>query len=192
MINDSIELFQQWQHPNMFSVENIFNMTCCNNIMLPLCRELNANCSQALLLYADDKMKVSEKKRKPNRGTLMWSHVGMISWRGRGGGRVGNRTHMQYIHTHTRTHSVDSWVKPTSNVAKGVEQGIHYRPHYFLAPASLPSEDRRDIFFFYIKVNNVACRHNFPGNTIKCAVNLWWSSISSYQGNITHICRPSL
>lgn len=46
----------------MFGVKNIFNMTCCNNIMLPLCRELNANCAKALLLYADDKMKVSKKK----------------------------------------------------------------------------------------------------------------------------------
>ncbi len=26
------------------------------------------------------------------------------------------------------------------------------------------------IFFFYIKVNNIACRHNFPGNTI----NVQW------------------
>lgn len=56
-----------------------------------------------------------------------------------------------------------------------------------------PFEDGR-IFLLLpdIKVNNVACRHNFPSNTIKCAVNLWWSSISSYQGNITRICRPSL
>lgn len=49
-------------------------------------------------------------------------------------------------------------------------------PIIFYSPFSFPLSPFEDggIFLLLpdIKVNNVACRHNFPGNTIKCAVNL--------------------
>lgn len=62
------------------------------------------------------------------------------------------------------------------NMAEGTEQGALCGPHYFYSPFSFPLSPFEDggIFLLLpdIKVNNVACRHNFPGNTIKCAVNL--------------------